>query len=109
MVADVTVYVSLTCKLMIPQLQFHLKLAKQILINTIGVWVVPEVVSRHTRRQTNKQHKCLWQGINTIGSRQIMSIIGAANVVQKKLGTTAHVTPQLPCASIAMQYMQSLN
>jgi hypothetical protein len=28
-------------------------------------------------------------------------------VVQKRLGTTAHVTLQLPCALGAMQYMQT--
>jgi hypothetical protein len=44
---------------------------------------------------------------DSIGSRRIMSVIGAANVVQKRLGTTAHVTPQLPCALVAMQYMQT--
>jgi hypothetical protein len=37
---------------------------------------------------------------------RIMSIIGAVPAVQKMLGTTAHVTLQLPCALGAMQYMQ---
>ena len=47
-----------------PQLQFRRKLAQQMLENTIGVQVVPEVVPRRTRRQSNEQHQCLWRGIN---------------------------------------------
>jgi hypothetical protein len=34
----------------------------------------------------------------SIGSGRIMSVIGAPHAVQKRLGTTAHVTLQLPCA-----------
>jgi hypothetical protein len=40
------------------------------------------------------------------GSKRIMSVIGAVNAAQERLGTTAHVTLQLPCALGAMQYMQ---
>jgi hypothetical protein len=41
-----------------------------------------------------------------IKSRRIMSVIGAADVVQKRLCTTAHLTLELPCAMGAMQFMQ---
>jgi hypothetical protein len=42
----------------------------------------------------------------SIGLRQIMSVISAADAVQKRLGTTAHLTLELPCAMGAMQFMQ---
>ena len=46
-----------------PQLQFCQKLAEQMLTNTIGVQVVPEVVHVRTRRQSNIEHKCLRRGV----------------------------------------------
>ena len=46
-----------------PQLQFCQKLAEQMLTNTIGVEVVPEVVRMRTRRQSNIEHKCLRRGV----------------------------------------------
>jgi len=46
-----------------PQLEFRRKLAEQMLTNTIGVEVVPEVACVRTRRQSNVEHKCLRRGV----------------------------------------------
>ena len=51
------------------------------------------------------------RGIRTLAGsvrqKRIMSVIGAMAVAKKRLGTTAHVTLQLPCACAlgAMHYM----
>jgi len=95
-----------------PQLQFRRKLAKQKLTKTIGVQVVPEVVRVHTRRQTNIEHKCLRRGVRdgtwnpyTCRFSETISDISAVAAGEKRLGTTAHVTLEFPCAWGAMHYM----
>ena len=61
-----------------PQLQFRQILAKQMFKNTIGVEVVPEVVPRRTRRQSNLEHKLLRRGITD----------GTWNLQKRKFNTT---------------------
>ena len=96
-------------ELTMPQLQFCRKLAEQMLTNTIGVEVAPVVVPRHTRHQTNIEHKCLrtWNPYTCMFSKTNTDYVRhrCNGCGKKRLGTTAHVTLQLPYAWHAMHYM----
>jgi len=98
-----------------PQLQFCQKLAEQMLTNTIGVEVVPEVVCMRTRRQSNIEHKCLRHGVSdgtwnpftrrfsetkTDYVRHRCSGCGG-----KKYRHYCSCDPKFPCAWGAMHYM----
>ena len=63
----------------------------------------------------NVEHKCLRRGVRDgtwnpytrrfSETRRILSVIGAVAAGEKRLGTTAHVTLEFPCAWGAMHYM----
>jgi hypothetical protein len=94
-------------KVTAPQLDFHWKLAQQMMENTFDEPVVPELPPMCTRRPRITEHKCLkrkrgegmWDfSYHHFKHVALEYVCLRCHGCQKRSEPTAHVTQQHPCA-----------